>query len=91
MCRFFAPLLSTVFLFFFCRGFGAYLTRHDPPCTFRAPLPLPAQIRGSADTVYNMLEDSQGSKFTEAGLHLRKAAGLFQRLNTVMTTMRRRA
>eukprot|EP00904_Undaria_pinnatifida_P007827 jgi/Undpi1/4174/HiC_scaffold_16.g07541.m1 len=43
---------------------------------------LAAQALCYADTVYNMLEDSQGSKFTEAGLHLRKAAGLFQRLNT---------
>ncbi|CAM9160453.1 unnamed protein product, partial [Laminaria digitata] len=42
---------------------------------------LAAQALSYADTVYNMLEDSQGGKFTEAGLHLRKAAGLFQRLH----------
>lgn len=37
----------------------------------------------SADTVYNMLEDSAGSKFTEAGVHLRTAAGIFERLHKV--------
>ncbi|CAM9863696.1 unnamed protein product [Ectocarpus sp. 6 AP-2014] len=42
---------------------------------------LAAQALSYADTVYNMLEDSQGSKFTEAGEHLRKAAGIFERLH----------
>lgn len=38
----------------------------------------------AADTVYNMLEDSQGSKFNEAGVHLRTAAGIFERLHKVL-------
>lgn len=41
----------------------------------------------AADTVYNMLEDSQGSKFNEAGVHLRTAAGIFERLHKVMATV----
>lgn len=45
----------------------------------------------AADTVYNMLEDSQGSKFNEAGVHLRTAAGIFERLHKVMTTAQSRA
>lgn len=40
-----------------------------------------------ADTVYNMLEDSQGSKFNEAGVHLRTAAGIFERLHKVLIDM----
>lgn len=36
-----------------------------------------------ADTVYNMLEDNQGTKFSEAGVHLRTAAGIFERLYKV--------
>lgn len=42
---------------------------------------LAAQALSYADTVYNMLEDGQGSKFTEAGVHLRTAAGIFERLH----------
>ncbi|CAM9378240.1 unnamed protein product [Pylaiella littoralis] len=42
---------------------------------------LAAQALSYADTVYNMLEDSAGSKFTEAGVHLRTAAGIFERLH----------
>ncbi len=42
----------------------------------------------TADTVYNMLEDSQGSKFSEAGVHLRTAAGIFERLHKVGSTWR---
>lgn len=36
-----------------------------------------------ADTVYNMLEDNEGTKFSEAGVHLRTAAGIFERLYKV--------
>lgn len=32
-----------------------------------------------------MLGDSQGGKFTEAGVHLRTAAGIFERLHKVHT------
>lgn len=45
----------------------------------------------AADTVYNMLEDSQGSKFNEAGVHLRTAAGIFERLHKVMRCKQSRA
>lgn len=41
---------------------------------------------GTADTVYNMLEENQGSKFSEAGVHLRTAAGIFERLYKVSTS-----
>lgn len=42
----------------------------------------------TADTVYNMLEDGQGSKFTEAGVNLRTAAGIFERLHKVQQATR---
>eukprot|EP00903_Cladosiphon_okamuranus_P015926 g14711.t1 len=44
---------------------------------------LAAQALSYADTVYNMLEDSEGSKYNEAGVHLRTAAGIFERLHKV--------
>lgn len=80
-------LLLCLWCLVLIRGFGKLFTRHDLPPS----LPPAAYVRGVADTVYNMLEDNQGSKFTEAGLHLRKAAGLFQRLHEVMSALRRRA
>lgn len=66
-------------------SFGYLYPVSDPAVPIFVPSMLLLSVRAIADTVYNMLEDNQGAKFSEAGVHLRTAAGIFERLHKVST------